>query len=795
MKPAKIDLLNVFLFMLLLALFYPGLVVARQASLMGDHWEQHFPWAFVMADSLRHGQWPFWTPLIQCGFPIAAESQMAVFYLPNLILYAILPIRWAYAYMNLVHFFISGAGTYFYARKIGLKPAAAGVSAIVFVFGTGYGGAWYNITSLKTLAWFPWILWGFENFLDKSRKRYLLLMAGFMGCAIVAGYLQVAALMLAICGIFFLLRIFIFGAPQTTWIQRLKSAGMVLVPFGGAVLLSLPQLLLSFELAMFSNRINLTEDYAYVGSMAPPVLLTLIFPKLQGLFRGNCLYAGILPLYFVMAAYFTRNRELRRSLWLWTSLTVISLFLALGGWSPLYIAMIKLSHFYAFRIPAKFLIFFCFGLAVLAGLGTHVWTEELVKAKDRLHALNRFYLKFAAGMIVVWGSVYFFVTMGKAPLLRLGEWVVTQFIYGKTGHPRSLDEYFSTVNGLADGARDLLALSNPWQLWALALILTSCLWVMVSGRVVGRARNTKICLIAAIVVSLADLYVFSGQDIIKDFATYQHVMKPNAATSVLVAEKDAGKLARLYGYRKSIEGLPMVPSVNMLYGIEDIGGYSPFIMGRYFETIGQFGNVNDSNRMMDPEPSFVLERLPLLDALDVSHILSTRVLQHPSLEPVIYDPVTKHYVYRNRDAHSRGYFISGEPVFLDWHRLKQTLMAPGFDPRRTLLLEPSEKTRFSGLQLTPDAVALKIVRRQHGNDRETWEIETTGPGFFVLTNSHYPGWKASVDGVAAPLIKAYGLFQAVAISGGGNHVIKFSYSPFDGLLGRMIIRGEKPYAQ
>ena len=125
MKLVKIDCINILAFAGLLVIFYPALWAAKEASLMGDHWEQHYPWAVLMAQSLKHGVWPFWTSLIQCGFPIAAESQIGLFYIPNLLLYSLLPVQWAYSYMNVVHFFISGVGTYAYCRRMGFSPAGA----------------------------------------------------------------------------------------------------------------------------------------------------------------------------------------------------------------------------------------------------------------------------------------------------------------------------------------------------------------------------------------------------------------------------------------------------------------------------------------------------------------------------------------------------------------------------------------------------------------------------------------------------------------------------------------------
>ena len=772
----------VFALLILLGIFYPGLFLAKQASLMGDHWEQHYPWAFVMADALKHGLCPFWTPWIQCGYPIVAESQIGLFYLPNLLLYGLLPFHWAYSFLNIFHFFISGVGIYLYSRKMGLSSVGAFVASIVFVFGTGYGGAYYNITSLKTLSWFPWILWSFEEFSQGFRKRYAFLAMFFMSLAILAGYLQVAALMLLICAVYFLFRIFVFPNMPQPWEKRLKCIGGMSLALLGAVILALPQLLLTFQLALLSNRINLTEDYAYVGSLSPLALLTIFFPKLQGVFRGSCLYSGIFAVYFVCAAFFASSKGLRRALWLWGSMGLISLFLALGGWSPLYVALVKITHFYSFRIPAKFLIFFCFAVAFLAGLGAHVWLAELTKAKERLRSLNRFYIWLVSGVLAIWGIVYFFLTVGRSLTLKFGEFIITHFIYGKSGHPRSLDAYLGAVADFADSFRNILALSDPWQLLALALIAVSCLWVLTMRRALTRFRAIVLYLLFAVVVLLADLYVVAGTDMKRDFDSYQNVYKQGPVLETLLSEKEMGRVERIYGFRKESEALPLVPSVNILYGIEDIGGYSPLIMGRYFESIGQFGNVNDSNRSEDPSPSFVLERLPLLNALGVSHVLSVRELNHPDLELLIRDPQTHVNLYRNLADHNRGFFIGSAVSFADWPILKKMLMAPEFDPKKILLLENSEKNKIRGIQLRGDSNASRIERGEHTNDRELWFVETTGPGFFVVPNTMYPGWEATINSQKASLLSAYGLFQCVWIPEAGKYSVEFTYQPYRGML-------------
>ncbi|MFA5167166.1 MAG: hypothetical protein WC530_01400 [Candidatus Omnitrophota bacterium] len=779
MKLTKIDLFNVLIFAGLLAIFYPGLVIAKQASLMGDHWEQHYPWAFLMAQSLKQGTEFFWTPLIQCGFPIVAESQMGLFYIPNLLLYAALPIEWAYAYMNLLHFYIAAVGTYLYARQVGINSWGAFVAAIVFVFGTGYGGAYYNITSLKTLSWFPWILYWSEKFIQIRRPRYLVFMAASLSFSILAGYLQIAVLMALVFLIWIILRVGVFNPEKMSWPHCARLLLGTACAVVATLSIALPQIILTHELSLFSNRVNLSEAYAYVGSLSPFSILTIVFPKLQGIFRGNCLYSGIFAVVFVIASFFVASKGLRKMLWLWVVLCITSLFFALGQWSPLYVSLVKLTHFYSFRVPAKFLVFFCFGVAMLAGIGVHAIMEDLKKNTIKKNAFADCCLSFALAALALWGVTYFCLTRGRSWLESFGKWIVENFIYGKPGHPRRLESYLQTINAAVDAARGTMSFVDPWQIWAIVLIVLSCVWILF----LRRTNRVVFLLPIAIIILLADLYVFAGADIKKDFDSYAHVMRPDPLVKMLLEEKNRGSLERVYGFRSENESLPLMPSVNMIYGIEDIGGYSPLIMRRYYETIGLFGNVNDSNSMNAPEVTFVLKRLPLLNALDVSHVLSKTVLEAPDLHLMFHDLVSDTYLYKNTGNHGRAYFVSNVVLFPDWFRLKEIFMAPGFDPQKTLLLEDTEMEELKdGFRLAPLSQARKIAREHHTGNSEHWTVEITGPGFFVLSNVMYPGWEARLNGRKVPILKAYGLFQAIWIPRPGTHSVELSYKPFRSIL-------------
>ncbi len=780
--PAKKDFYSLLGIGVLLAVFYPDFFIAKSAALTGDHWEQHFAWAHYFAAQLKAGQWPFWTPLIHAGFPLAAEGQIGIFYPPNLLLYGLLPVHWAYSYSSLVHFFISGAGTYAYARQIKLSPSAAFVAAVIFLFGTAYGGASYNITSLKTLCWFPWLLFLFERFLALKKIRYLAGLSFGAAFCLLAGYLQYAILALAMLCFYVLIRLFFFPEAPQSGREKIKTLFFFTLAMAGGLILASSQIFLTFRLAMESNRINLTEDYAYAGSMSPLALLTLFFPKFQAVLRGNSLYSGILALYWMVCAFFAQKKTERRVLFLWIAMGGFSLLMALGQASPLYIAVIKLSHFYSFRVPAKFLVFVCFSMAVVSGLGLQVMRESLWdKPKEIRRAALAYTALMGAGMSAAAG-VYYFVTHGRETAIRWGEWLVSNYIYGRSGHPHSLQAYFDKLRVIADDIQTILSLANPWHLWALAVIVMSGLCVALT--ILGGAAESKrkksfaFFFAAALGLLLADLYCFSAADIKLDFNTYARAEKRAPVVDFLIRENEAGRVMRLYGFRKPGENLPLQPAANMLYGIADIGVYSPFVKSRYFESIGLLGNVNDSNFANEPAGRYVLERLPLLSALGVSHILASQPLESPDLILSMQDPQSGAYLYQNRQPAGLAHFTASAEVFSDWPTLQSKLMSAGFDPRQVLLLERSEAQKLKNLSaLAQNEVSPETVW-SYDPVQAAWIIQTPKPGFFVWMQTFEPCWQAELDGASIPVLKAYGLFQAVWIAGEGRHVIRFFYKPF-----------------
>ncbi|MAS37686.1 MAG: hypothetical protein CL610_27065 [Anaerolineaceae bacterium] len=106
----------------------------------------------------------------------------------------------------------------------------------------------------------------------------------------------------------------------------------------------------------------------------------------------------------------------------------------------------------------------------------------------------------------------------------------------------------------------------------------------------------------------------------------------------------------------------------------------------------------------------------------------------------------------------------------------QIMADDAFDPAATVTLhsdtalaappqaDSSESgvSRASMVEYTPEYIVI--------------QAESDSGGYLVLTDTYYPGWQATVDGVAAPIVRADIMFRAVAVPAGASEVI-FRYQP------------------
>lgn len=741
---------------LLLILFYLGIFLAHGAWLVGDHAEQHYPWAVYLAESLRQGRLPFWTDQIHSGFPLTAEGQIGSFYLPNLFFYFLFPIRQAYAWNIIFHLLLSAGFTLVFMRSLGLERRAAFIGTFIYFFGSTLGGAYYNITSLKVLTWFPLTLFAADKILraEKIPWKWIGLEGFLFSLELLAGYLQFATYAVIFAGLYFLCRMLDTGFPKKG-LQAWAAMALALL-FG--VLLAFPQLQLTYELALRSTRAQMEEAFVYVGSYSPFALACLLFPSLEGLFVSK-LYLGILSLFFIAVSFFIRKKGFI-AIYL---LALIAFLLALGRFSPVYVLLVKSLHFYAFRTPVK-IIFFCgFFLSVLTALGVQACMRR--EEEPALETGSKTFICFCAVLLGGAAFAYFAFNSFEKPLYQTGEWLVKKFIYGTAGHPFDWGHYERRLSQFIRYAQFILDPRGP--VIALPLLKIFAASVLITT-FVSRILRPSLFYALSFLLLVVDLQM-SYSDIQGDYASYAHFEQKNGVTEFL--EKNLRR-ARYFNYISDYGQPPLPAAQNMLYGLRTANAYSPFVLKDYLDFLNGLGGVNDSIGYRPVQDEFAYDHLNLLGMLNVRYVVTDRNLQNEKLKSVYREGQWS--VYENATALGAYFLVSEYHVVSSREALLREAHRPDFKPGTTALLE--EEPVFYGVPGEAVSNNIKVIRDEE--DSKEFEVSCTGRCLFVLSAIHYPGWIAVVDDrEAVSPVRANYILSALPLEKGQHH-IRLEYRPW-----------------
>jgi hypothetical protein len=147
----------------------------------------------------------------------------------------------------------------------------------------------------------------------------------------------------------------------------------------------------------------------------------------------------------------------------------------------------------------------------------------------------------------------------------------------------------------------------------------------------------------------------------------------------------------------------------------------------------------------------------------------------------------------NDDALPRAYWVPGWTAVEDVDAAIAALLDPAFDAGGTavLTLDAAERERLAAVvppapaAALPNADSVACEVTDLNPEAVRVRLTTPGPGLLVLADRDAPGWRARVDGGRVPILRANGLFRAVALPA-GEHVVDFSYRPRAVLLGLAI---------
>jgi hypothetical protein len=225
-------------------------------------------------------------------------------------------------------------------------------------------------------------------------------------------------------------------------------------------------------------------------------------------------------------------------------------------------------------------------------------------------------------------------------------------------------------------------------------------------------------------------------------------------------------------------------SWGMVYGIQDINGFNSLQPRRYTDYLFGPDKEDVSYGYLMNEQLLRAEN-PVLSALNVKYLL-VRVGREPRNIARTFRQVYANdrvRVYENTQVYPRAYFVATVRGERDPHVVLRTVTAAGFDGRREALIEATAPPvlRPASAAAAPATVSFT----SYTPNQITLATSTAEPRFLVLSEMYFPGWRAYVDGMEAPIYRTNYLFRGVVVPQ-GQHTLVFAYRPRSVLVGATI---------
>jgi hypothetical protein len=357
--------------------FYFPLVFLGRALVDYDAFVYFYPQRAYLARSLLGGQIPLWNPDLFLGAPFLANPQTAVLYPPSW-LFLLGPVHAVYTVQLVLHSFLAAYFTYALVRyAFHLQPLAAAVAGLAYAFGGFAVGQVGHLNQISAAAWLPAVVLAFDRFQVTGRPRWIAFGALALALQVFAGHPQETYMTLLVLAL--------FGLTSVPW-RRPKRLALValgvMCALGG--LIAAAQLLPTLELTPLSIRgegVNWKDavagslpSYLSVRALFPPFWVTVPNTEYLG-------YAGVTAVVLgLLAIMFGRARPVIFGV----LVCFLGLFLALGENNGFYgLVFASVPGFDTFRVPARWLLLWEFGAAVLAavgadwiGRGAQVWIRR-----------------------------------------------------------------------------------------------------------------------------------------------------------------------------------------------------------------------------------------------------------------------------------------------------------------------------------------------------------------------------------------------------------------------------------
>lgn len=747
-----------------LAMFAPGLAPGRTLSVSDYLWTAT-PWdssrpadvpvlgsnreqtdsVFMFQPFLQHTRAqlpdvPLWNPYAMGGRPFEANSQSAVFS-PFSVPAYVLPFWKSLAWMAALHLFVAALGAFLLGRAFGMRFLGALLCGIVFGFSL-WSVSWISWTTMGVWAWLPWLCLLSELCLRRPGPLPFAGLATVVGVQFLGGHPS-SSFQVMVC-------VTLFWAVRALTSRPLRERDLLLrlLTFGGALAVgtALAAVMLIPFAELLSHSIDIDARTAAASDAHEPAryLLGVFLHDWWG--RGSrvplefassleehAYYVAALPLMLAASALALAPRRERIVV---AAVGVVALAVATG--IPPFFDIVKaLPGFDAAR-NGRLAVISVLCAAVLAGWGLDDLTGPGLSERARR------LVPVVCGLVLL------------VPVV----WVARRVELGALGDGLRIAWGFATPKPDAGDAIRMASLLE-WVVPAAVAVLL--VWLRVRGRLGVPA-------FAGLALALVVLDLFKAGMGYNPAIPERDAVQPATAAIRYLQQQRPNRFAGLHPEAPITLAVPIPPNVAMRYGLYDARGYDFPFEKRYALLWRQvIAQSPDCNYAFCPESAGRSPRaLQALGLLGVTDLLQNR--GDPPLRDLqlaYSGPDAR--VYRNPSALPRAFLVGRQQVVQGADAARDAVTATDFPARTTAVVERPIPGLGGG---SPGSASIA----RYEDERVDVDTRATHRSLLVLTDTWFPGWKASVDGHDVPVERVDYLIRGVPVPAGA-HRVEFRYEP------------------
>ncbi len=742
----------------------PHDIASYSNSLLSDVPTADYPWRFLIRELLHAGTFPSWNPYVLGGIPLWSNPQTGLFSLFSLPLW-ILPLNYGIGVGAALKLWAAGFGTFLLVRQLRLGFLPGLLAGVCFSFSAIFV-VWLTHETLPAVAaLLPWMLWLVERIYQGGRIGPLLGLAAATAIGLGGGHPGMQVHVMAAAGMYALLRA-AFLPRTTSRGERLRPLGLA---FGG---LALGALLMSFMLvpeALSSQGTLGTVARSHgqgtlPGTQMPlTVLRTVLFPDWWGRpssyesgapvtqlapgvlvgvnYNERTLYAGAVGLLLALVGVAAPDR--------WRSKGPFAVLAVLGLAIPLHMPGLYqlVTHLPVFdQVQNQRLHFvWAMAMAVLAAFGLQALLER--PAGDRRR------LAVAYGVMAL-GVAVLAVAAVSGGVAALGH-TLTHFLTGRDFR-----------------AKQVLRLTSA--AWYLAFAVGVAAALLAARR--WPERRTWIA---------GGIVVLAALDMLHFAIGYQ----PMGPASKVIPPR-TGAIAYLQRHRADgrIVGIgnALPNDWGLTYGLHDIRGYDPPQPSVRYFNLWKVAEAEQLDWTAFGMESLSPTSMQVASVLGARYVVAGAGVEVPTEGSTSLLPFL-HTVYDGRDARvfsnaravPRAMVPAAVRMVADEAAARAVLVEPGFDPRRTVVVEQADAAAVAGVTGGEAAAGGGAGTAAPGtvtvSDPSNAEVKIHAQlarrDLVLLDDSWSPGWSVQVDGRAARAVRVDDVMRGVVVPAGSHAVV------------------------